>query len=243
MSGESVVVSGEIRRAKRTKKILTEFDLRNGEKLRIYVYFWGNQKYARDLGYAGNTIYKPVLVDPDGFKREIYEGRKGLPTLAELKSFYNDWNGKVASKMEAKRLKSVSKILYELAQISTFFNPRQAHVIYQILRIAVGGPTFKITKPSRARSLRIKIVPAIMISFRGYKVFKRITPIISGSRFSKSLKILRTYRDEVDRVQEELKQDLVRLAKQDGPVINLNTLADYANEQMIQVFEKEGSDI
>jgi len=216
--------------------------LRNGEKLRIYVYFWGSQKYAKDLGYTGNTIYKPVLVNQDGFEREIYGGKEGLPTLAESKSFYDDWNGKVASKMEAKRLKSISKILYELAEISTFFNSRQAHVIYQILRMAVGGPTFKITKPSRARSLRIKIVPAIMVSFRGYKAFKRITPIISGSRFSKSLKILRTYHDEVDRIQEELKQDLVRFAKQDGPLINLDTLADYANEQMIEVFEKEGYD-
>lgn len=235
-------MNGVIRRAKKAKKILTEFDLRNGEKLRIYVYFWGSQNYAEDLGYTGNTIYKPVLIDHDGFEREIYKGKKSLPTLKELKNLYNDWNGELASKMDAKRLKSVSNMLYELAGISTFFDSRQTHVIYQILRMAIGGPTFKITKPSKASSLSLRIVPAIVVSFRGHKTYRPVSPIIYRSRFSKILKILRTYYDDVYRIQQELRQDLAEFARQNGPVINLNTLADHVNKQMIEVFERESRD-
>jgi hypothetical protein len=36
-----------IKQARKAKKILTEFDLKGNEKLRIYVYFWGDESTPR----------------------------------------------------------------------------------------------------------------------------------------------------------------------------------------------------
>lgn len=63
-------------RARKARQILTEFDLKNKEKLRIYVYLWGGKEYARSLGYYGNTIYKPVLVDKNGSEKDVYSGKR-----------------------------------------------------------------------------------------------------------------------------------------------------------------------
>ena len=165
----------KIKQTKKAKKILTEFDLVNSEKLRIYVYFWGDEEYARKLGFYGNTVYKPVLIDRNGFEKTIYKSNKGLPTLEELKKFYDDWNERLARRTDAKRLREIAVTLYELAKISTYFDKRQAHVVYRLLRTSRGGPTFRIMKPSDAYDLSVRIEPTIVVSYKGNESFKQVT--------------------------------------------------------------------
>lgn len=198
-----------IRQTKKAIKILTEFNLKKGEKLRIYVYFWGDKEYARKLGFYGNTIYKPVLIDKNGFRKDIYKRNKGLHACMH----YDDWNERLARRTDAKRLKEVADALYELAKISTSFDKRQAHVVYQLLRITRGGPTFRISKPSDAEDLNVRI--ACMHA------------------------CIRKYDGQIERIVEELRQDLANLARPRGPMINLDILADYVNEKMAKIFEKE----
>ena len=233
------MVKKVIRRAKKAKKILTEFALKNNKTLRIYVYFWGDREYAESLGYYGNTIYKPVLIDKDGFEKEIYQGSKGLPSLEELKGLYDDWKKRLLSKSDRKRFKEVTKTLYELAEENTYFSPRQAHVVYHLLRIASGGPTFRITRSSDVQDLNIHIAPTLMLSFKGYKSFKQVTPYVFPTAFSKALKILKIYDNQIEKIALELKQELADIAGPKGPMINLDALADHVNKQIIEIFEKE----
>jgi len=228
-----------IRRTKRATKILTEFELKNNEKLRIYVDIWGDREYAKKLGYYGNIVYKPVLVNKDGFENIIYKHKMGLPTLEELKRLFQDWNDKLERGSDTLRLKQVATSLYELAEIKTFFDERKAHVIYNLLRITRGGPTFKIVKPEDIENLSIEIIPVINVSFRGNESFRFIQPYISATKFFEALKLLSSYDQEIERIANELKWDLSRLAGSDGPVINLDVIADYVNEQLQKVFEKE----
>lgn len=228
-----------IRQARKAKKILTEFDLRNGRKLRIYVYFWGNEEYAKKLGFHGNTVYKPVLIGKNGFERNVYKGNKGLPTLDELRRFYEGWNEKLARTSDKKRLKEIAKTLLELAEISTYFNGRQAHVIYQLLRITRGGPTFRITKPSQASHLDVRLEPAIVVSFRGYKSFKPLTFSVYGTKFFDALKALRQYDDQIEEIATDLRHDLAEFAEHEGPIINLDVLADHAEDQVKRIFAEE----
>jgi len=156
-----------VRRSRRARKILTEFELKNDEKLRILVDIWGNMEYAKKLGYHDNILYKPVLVNKDGTQKDIYKNRKGLPTLEELKTLYQDWKYKLKRRNDISRLRETATTLYELAENSTFFEQRQAHVIYQLLRITGGGPSFKIERTKDVDDLDIEMMPVIVVSFRG----------------------------------------------------------------------------
>lgn len=137
----------------------------------------------------------------------------------------------------------MGRTLYELAEIPTYLTKRKAHVIYQLLRIAAGGPTFRIKKPSDADNLSFKIVPAINVTFRGCQSFMPIRPYIMPSRFFDALKILQAYNDDVEGIAEDLKEDLRKSAGTKGPLINLNTLAEYANDQMRKIFEEESREL
>jgi len=228
-----------MRCARKAKKILTEFDLKNNRRLRIYVLFWGERQYAKNLGYYGNTVYKPVLVGADGFEKNIYKHHKGLPTLDELKRFYAEWKGNLAYPVEAKRLKEVAGTLYELAEISTCFEKRQTHVIYQLLRMTKGGPTFRILKPSDANDLDAEIVPVVVVSFKGYKSYERLSPYFMGTKLIKALEILHGYNKQMTKVLNVLRQELAEFAGPEGPSINLNVIADHMNNEMKKIFEKE----
>jgi len=62
---------------------------------------------------------------------------------------------------------------------------------------------------------------------------------VYGTKFFEALKLLNVYDREIERIGGELKKDLARQAGPDGPVINLNVLTEYVNEQLQKVFEKE----
>ena len=130
----------------------------------------------------------PVLIDKEGHQKKVYKGKKGVPTLKELDEFYNCWKKRLRSWSDRERLKIVQKTLCELAQTNICFNKRQAHAIYHYLRIARGGPTFRITDSSDSEKLSITIEPTIVVSFKGNISYKPIMDLTMGTRFVTMLK-------------------------------------------------------
>jgi hypothetical protein len=160
-------LSLEVVKIKRARKVLTEFELKNEKKLRIFVHIWGDRKYAENLGYHGNIVYKPVLVDKKGTVKRIYLGRKGLPTMKEIKNLYSVWVSELADEGDKERLRDLVLTLYELAQTKIYFDSREAHIVYQLLRIARQNPLFDINKEEDVEDLNVEIMPIIEVSFKG----------------------------------------------------------------------------
>lgn len=108
-----------------------------------------------------------------------------------------------------------------------------------MLRATKGGPTFKIIKPEEAENLNIELMAVITVSFRENNSFRPIQGYVYRTKFFEALKLLSSYDKEIERITDELKQDLARLAGPKGPTINLETLTEHVNEQLQKAFEKE----
>lgn len=227
-----------IRRIKRARKVLTEFELKNGRKLRIDVLIWRDRKHAEELGYYGNIVYRPVAVDKEGTAKWIYSRRKGLPTMSELKNLYHEWVSELAHKDDRERLRYVASNLYELARTKVFLSPRKAHVVYQLLQIARRNPVFEINKKKDVEELKVDMFPAIMLSFKGYKAIQPIREYVSGTRFLEILSIINEYRNKLDKLEHDLKHDLLLFAGK-GMKIDLDGLSYWFKQGIYEAFLNE----
>jgi len=226
------------RGVKRARKILTEFELKNKRKLRIDAHIWGDRKSAEKLGYYGNIVYKPVLVDKGGTARRIYPGKKGLPTMSELKNLYNNWVSELAHEDDRERLRYVANNLYELARTTIYFDSRKAHVVYQLLQIARRNPIFEITKEEDVEDLKVDMFPVIMVSFKGYKSIQPIKEYVVGTKFIEILSIIDEYRNKLDKLEHDLKHDLLMFAGE-GIKIDLDNLSDWFKQGIHKAFLNE----
>lgn len=227
-----------IRRIKRARKVLTEFELKNKRKLRIDVHIWGDRKYAEKLGYYGNIVYRPVLVDKEGTVRRIYPGKNGLPTMSELKNLYNDWVSELAHEDDRERLRYVAHSLYELAKTKIYFDSRKAHVVYQLLQLARRNPIFEITSEEDVEDLKVGMFPVIMVSFKGYKSIQPIKKYVVGTKFIEILSIINKYRTTLDKLEHDLKHDLLMFAGK-GIKIDLDNLSDWFKQGIHKAFLNE----
>lgn len=232
-----------IRRARKARKVLTEFLLKDGRKLRIDVLIWGNKEYARELGYYGNVIYKPVVVDKNGTAETIYRGRKGLPTLEELSNLYRKWKPLLADRDERARLKEVADTIHELAEEKTYFDGRQAHVVYNLLHIARKEPIFTIANLKDVEKLSLGISPAIVVSFKGYSFVRLVNEFIHGTKMYDMLKIMRSFDDQIEQWMSDLKHDLSILletkdkgvSEEEPPKIRLDDVAEELQRTISQL--------
>jgi len=231
-------LGSRIRRIRRARKALTEFELKKKRKLRIDVHIWGDRKYAEELGYYGNIVYKPVLVDKEGIARRIYPGKKGLPTMTELKNLYSDWGSELAHEDDGERLRDVANNLYELAKTKIYLDSRKAHVVYQLLQIARRNPIFEITKEEDVDNLKIDMFPVIMVSFKGYKSTQPIKEYVVGSKFIEILSIINNYRNTLDKLEHDLKHDLIMFAGK-GMKVDFDNLSDWFKQCIHKAFLDE----
>jgi len=222
-----------IRRAKKARKVLTEFRLKDGRKLRIDLVIWGNREYARKLGYYGNAIYKPLIVNEDGETENIYSGKDGLPKLEELSDFYHQWKALLANESERTRLKEVANTIRELAEESTYFDGRQAHVVYKLLQIARKELVFGIDNLEDVERLSAEICPAIVVSFKGYNFIKSVHGFMYGTKMFEVFKMMKSIDHHIEQEISNIKHDLSMFVKsrekrfsEEGPKIRLEDIAD-----------------
>jgi hypothetical protein len=226
------------RRTKKARKVLAEFELKNKRKLRIDVHIWGDKKYAEKLGYYGNIVYKPVLVDKEGNAKWIYPRKKGLPTMSDLENLYNDWFSELACEDDRERLRYVANNLYELAKTKIYLDSRKAHVLYQLLQIARRNPVFEITREMDVEDLKVDILPVIMVSFKGYRAIQPIKEYVVGTKFIEIPSIINKYRNKLDKLEDDLKHDLLMFAGK-GIRIDLDNLSDWFKQGIQKAFLNE----
>ena len=222
-----------VRRARKARKVLTEFDLKYGKKLRIDVLIWGDATYASEMGYHGNVVYIPILVSRKGEPKRIYPWKKGLPTLEDLDNFYKRWRKQLLNEREKRRLRELASMLQELAEEKTYFNSRQAHVVYKLLQISRKEPIFTISEIHEVEKLSAKIRPAVVIEFGGYKFTRAIEEFEYGTLVFNLLKSMRKLNERIEQYVSEMKHDLSILVEQtdkglpeEFPKIRLDDLAD-----------------
>lgn len=219
--------------ARKARKVLTEFSLEDGKKLRIDVLIWGDETYAKEMKYHGNVVYIPLLVNKNGKAKRVYPWEKGLPTLDDLDDFYKHWAGLLSDKREKRRLKELAITLRELADESTFFNTRQAHVVYKLLQIARREPRFTITKLGDIDKLSAKMRPALVIEFCGYKFIKPVEEFEYDTPIYNLLKSMENVNERIEEYVSNMKDDLARLVRRtdkdssdEFPKISLDIIAD-----------------
>lgn len=226
------------RTARKARKTLTEFNLKNGKKLRIDVLIWGDTTYAKEMGYKGNLIYIPVLVNKDGRRpKHIYPWRKGLPTLKDLDNFYERWKNLLSSEKEKRHLREVTMTLRELAEEKTCLSSRDAHVVYKLLQISRKEPVFTINKLHDVKRLSAKMWPALVIEFGGYRFTRTIEEYEYGTILFNLLKSMNKVNDRIERYISDVKHDLALFVKmtekgraEEFPRIRLDDIADELQE-------------
>jgi len=217
------------KKSKRARKVLTEFDLWNGKKLRIDVLIWGDPTYASEMGYRGNVVYIPILVNAKGESRRIYPWKKGVPTLKDLDNFYERWKDSLLSEKDKRRLKELAKTLRELAEEKTYFDSRQAHVVYKLLQISRKEPVFTLSKLYDVERLSAKMRPAIVIEFGGYKYIRTIEEFEYGTLLFSLLKSMKKANERIEEYISDFKNDVKMTAtgpSQEFPRIRLDYIAD-----------------
>jgi hypothetical protein len=225
------------KKAIRARKILTEFNLKDGKKLRIDVMIWGDATYAQKMGYYGNIVYIPILVSKDGISRCVYSGRTGLPKLTDLDNFYERWKDLLSSEKEKRRLREVAITLRELAEEMTYLNSRDAHVVYKLLEISRKEPIFKVNKLRDTERLSARMWPALFIEFDGYRYTRAIKEYEYGTLLFKVLKSMNRANDKIEHYISAVKHDLVLFVKmnkkgrlKESPRIRLEAIADEIQE-------------
>jgi len=225
------------KKAIKARKILTEFHLKDGKKLRIDVMIWGDVTYAQKMGYYGNIVYIPILVSKDGRSRRIYPRRKGLPKLTDLDNFYERWKDSLSSEKEKSRLREVATTLRELAEEKTYLNSRDAHVVYKLLEISRKEPIFTVNKLHDIERLSARMWPALFIEFDGYGYTRAIKEYEYGTLLFEVLKSMNKANDKIEHYISDVKHDLalfVKMNKKDRaeefPRIRLETIADEVQE-------------
>lgn len=225
------------KKAIKARKILTEFSLKNGKKLRIDVMIWGNATYAQKMGYHGNIVYIPILVSKDGRSRRVYQWRKGLPTLTDLDNFYERWKDSLSSEKEKRHLREVATTLRELAEENTYLNSRDAHVVYKLLEISRKEPIFTVSKLRDAERLSARMWPALFIEFDGYVYTRAIKEYEYGTLLFEVLTSMKKANDEIEHYISNVKHDLALFVKmnkegraEEFPRIRLEAIANEIQE-------------
>lgn len=225
------------KKARKARKTLTEFNLKDGEKLRIDVLIWGDTTYAKEMRYQGNVVYIPVLVSKDGRPKHVYPWRKGLPTLKDLDNFYDRWKDLISSEKEKRRLREVAMTLRELAEEKTCLSSRDAHVVYKLLQISRKEPIFTINKLRDVKRLSAKIRPALVIEFGGYRFTRTIEEYEYGTILFNLLKSMNKANDRIEQYISDVKHDLALFVKMtekgragEFPRIRLDDIADELQE-------------
>lgn len=223
----------QIKRARKARTVLTEFDLKHGKKLRIDVLIWGNVTYASEQGYRGNVVYLPLLVSTDGKPRRIYPWKKGLPTLLDLDDFYERWKDSLLNERERQRLREVAKTLRELAEEKVSFDSREAHVIYKLLQTSRKEPIFTISRLREVKQLSAKMRPALVIEFGGYKFIQPVEEFEYGTLLFDLLKSMKKVNKAINEYISEVQHDLAIFVKmtnrghsKEFPKIRLDDIAD-----------------
>jgi hypothetical protein len=222
-----------VKRARKARKVLTEFDLKDGKKLRIDVLIWGDAAYASEMGYRGNAVYIPLLVNAEGKPRRVYPWKRGVPTLVDLDNFYESWKDSLSDEREKRRLKEVAKTLRELAEEKVCLDSREAHVVYKLLQISRKEPVFTISRLREVKQLSAKMRPALVIEFGGYKFTQPVEEFEYGTLLFNLLKSMKKANDAISQYISEVQHDLTIFVKmtnrghsEEFPKIRLDDIAD-----------------
>lgn len=230
------------KKARKARKTLTEFSLKDGGKLRIDVLIWGDTKYAEEMGYHGNVVYIPILVSKDGISKRVYPWKRGLPTLKDLDKFYERWKDLLLREREKRRLRDVAATLRELAEEKTCLISRDAHVVYKLLQISRKEPIFTINRLSNIKRLSARMKVALVIEFRGYRYTRIINAYEYGSMLFNLLKSMNKANERIEQYILDVKHDLslfVKMTKrgqaEEFPKVRLDALADEIQELVSKI--------
>jgi len=225
------------KKARKARKVLTEFYLKDGKKLRIDVLIWGDATYATEKGYHGNVVYIPLIVSAEGKPCRVYPWKKGLPTLEDLDNFYERWKDSLSNEKEKRRLKELAKTLRELAEEKTCFDSREAHVVYKLLQISRKEPMFTISTLRDVKRLSAKMRPALVIEFGGYRFIRAIEGFEYGTLVFNLWKSMKKANDRIEQYISDVKYDLAKFVKltnkdlsEEFPKIRLDDVADEVQE-------------